>query len=134
MTEANFKIAASWIVSWEFSVISKDSYITKRMLTNFFCVRRTIRLISFIYIATPKIFRITLSPICLTESCIASFYFLKTGRFQKTFDKIDANIRGFCCRIIRNFLLVIENDQFCSKCHLDELRHKQCSYSKKIIP
>ena len=62
------------------------------------------RLFSFIYIATPKIFRIILiCPICLTANCAACSCFLGTVRIWKTFDKIDANVREFCRGIIRKF-------------------------------
>ena len=65
MIKSNFeKFPASRIVSWEFSVISEDSsirgqlYLKKAAQELFSCVLRTMRLFTFIYIATLKIFRI----------------------------------------------------------------------------
>ena len=68
----NFKrLAASRIVSWEFLVISKDSYTLKLLLMSFFsCVLRTVRLIIFVYIAAPKIFRIILSPLFASQEVV----------------------------------------------------------------
>ena len=68
MTKANFKkVATLWIVSWEFSVISRDSSILEQLhlkvaVHEFYpCVLRTMRLISFAYSVTQKIFEIILS-------------------------------------------------------------------------
>ena len=63
------KVAASWRVSWEFSLISEDSsiwgqlYLKVAAFVLFSCVQRIIGLLSFAYIATPKIFRIILSTV-----------------------------------------------------------------------
>ena len=43
---------ASRIVSWEFLVMSENSYNSKWLLTSFFCMLRTMQLISFVYIAS----------------------------------------------------------------------------------
>ena len=63
MTKANFKkVATSRIVSWKFSVISEDSYTLALPVDKLFsCVLRAMQLITFAYIATPKIFRFILS-------------------------------------------------------------------------
>ena len=68
MAKADFKkVAALWIVSWEFSVISGDSSIWEQLfhkvvVHKFYpCVLRTMRLISFAYGVTQKIFEIILS-------------------------------------------------------------------------
>ena len=69
MTKSNFeKTTASWIVSWEFLVISEDSSIwgqlyleMKLLLMSFFLVYEGLcDFLVLFYIATPKIFRIML--------------------------------------------------------------------------
>ena len=62
------KVAASRIVSWEFSVTSEDSKVAVDEL--FSCVLRTMRLLSFVFIATPKIFRIILFPLFISQEIL----------------------------------------------------------------
>ena len=66
MTKNNFKkVAALRIVSWELLVTSEDSKVAFEQL--FSCVLRIMRLISFVYIATSKIFRIILSTLFISQ-------------------------------------------------------------------
>ena len=72
MINANFKkVAALRIVSWKFSVISKDSYtLTLPVDKLFSCVLRTMQLITLVYIATLKILRIILSHLFVSQEVV----------------------------------------------------------------
>ena len=72
MTKINFKkVAASRIVSWEFSIISEEQLYLKVDVDELFsCVQRTMRLVSFVYIAIPKIFRIILYPLFVLQEVV----------------------------------------------------------------
>lgn len=83
------KVAVSSIIPSKFLVIPMDSSIwgqlyikvTAHELFPSFSLR-TMRLISFVYIATSKLFRITLSyPFCLTRTCAVCSCFLKNVKF-----------------------------------------------------
>ena len=74
------KIAASSIVvSWEFLVISEDSYTTKRLLMSYFLCTKD-------HSAYYSCLNYNTKDICGAGSC-----FLKTVKFQKTFNKIGAD-------------------------------------------
>ena len=91
MTKNNFQEdAAPWIVSREFSVISEDSSIWGRPYLKvaahelFSSVQRTIELFSFVYIATPKIFRIIWSAIFASlETVLPALAYWKLRDFRK---------------------------------------------------
>ena len=91
MTKTKFKkVAVSWIISWEFWVISEDSSIWRQLYLKmavdelFSCVLRTMQLISFVYNATPKIFRIILSPLFVSQEIVMlAFVSWKRWDFRK---------------------------------------------------
>ena len=119
MAKNNFKkIAASRIVSWEFSVVSWEFaasrnsgflrifgnlrgqlYMTttipqsSRSRAFFLCAKDHATFQFCLYCNTADIQNYLICPICLTGNCATCFCFLKTVRFYKTFDKVDANDR-----------------------------------------
>ena len=88
-------------------------------------------LFSFVYVRTPKIFRIILSALFVSlKTLLLALASWKMWGIRIFFDKIHANVRGFCRGILRKGG---ENGQGLLKCHLDETCDKQCSQIKKII-
>ena len=71
-TKSNFKkVAASRIVSWRIFYNLQEELCLKVAVDELFsCVLRTMRLISFEYIATPKIFKIILSPLFVSQEVV----------------------------------------------------------------
>ena len=73
MTKANFKkVAASLIVSYLkiFGNLRGQLYLKVAVDELFSCVLRTMRLISFFYIATPKTFRRIFPPLFASQEIV----------------------------------------------------------------
>ena len=88
------KVYLSWIVSWEFWVISEESSIQWRLCLKvaaqefFSCVLRTMRHFTFAYIATPKILRIILSTLFVSpETALLALISWKLWDFRKLLAK-----------------------------------------------
>ena len=107
MSKSNFEKAdASRTVSREILVISEDSSVWGQLYLEvaahefFSCVLWTMRLFSFVYIATPKIFIILSAFLSHWKLCYLLF-FLKKCEILESVCQIDANVPGFCRGIIR---------------------------------
>ena len=64
---------------------------------------------------TEDIWNDLICPICLTGNCATRSCFVSSVRYWQTFDKIDANARGFFHLIKSLFFTIIKNDQVWSK-------------------
>ena len=126
MTKANFKkVAASRIVSSEFSVISEDSYTSEWLLTTFFLVCwRSCDLLILSTLQHQRYLELSFFPYLLPRKlgCLALFL--------ENFQILENVWQNRCSRVFsrdrkKMFFWVIENDQVCSKWHLDELCDKQ---------
>ena len=106
MTKSNFeKVAASRIVSLEFLgtalKISEDSSIWGQLYLKvaahelFSCVLRTVQLFSFVYITTPKIFRIILSSLFVSlETVLLAILSWKLWDFRKLLTNRSSRFRA----------------------------------------
>ena len=86
---------------------------------------KAIRIISFVYIATPKIFRNTLSPLFISQEILLLLFLEISEKFwQRVLSQDYKNI----------FFSVIENNQVCSKFHLHDSVHKVIKlFPKQLI-
>ena len=84
MTKSNFeKVAASWIVSWEFSVIYLRTAIPQSGCSrDFFLCAKDFSVLSTVQ--HRRYLELSICHICLTGNCAAYSCFLKTERFDFT--------------------------------------------------